>query len=286
MLITNNFSWGIQEDYIEYFKGETLSKYVLGSGGMTTGKNELFLRKINKDNTIIENYKFEFFDKPITLENELSIARNNILSENKIKKIMDLERLGKTKRDVRITKLDEPVVIKLPHPDYKFYNKSSNEILYSKHKYVIYWKDNGDACYTFKNNGNWYLKGVGGKSFFEKEGLTWQLISSSIKARYLPEGSILDNSSPIIILREGIDKKELLFILGWLLTDKCNYILKNVINHTMNIQSKDIEKLPYPFWVSNENKNLIINFIKCKVNDKKNGIIDNDISILNKYFKK
>jgi tRNA1(Val) A37 N6-methylase TrmN6 len=286
MNLTDNFSWFIQDELASYFKGPSLSKYILGSGGMTIGNNELFLREINQvDNTIVEKYSFEFFNDPITLDNELSRARNNKLSNNKIKEIEELQRLGKTKRNIRITEREEPIVIKLPHPDYKFYNKASNEILYTKPKNVIYWKDNGDACYTFKKNGNWYLGGVGGKLFFEKEALTWQLISSTIKARYLPEGNILDNSSPVIILKDGFDKKELLFILGWLLTSKCNYLLKSVINHTKNIQSKDIERLPYPFWVSDKDKESIIIFVKTNLNEKRKGLSIN-IDLLDILFTK
>ena len=287
MNLTDNFSWFIQDEFVGYFRGPSLSKYILGSGGMTVGKNELFLREIASNNTIVEKYTFEFFEDPITLENEISKAKNNKLSVNKIKEIEELESLGKTKRNVRITEREEPINIQLPHPDYKFYNKASNEILYTTPKNVIFWKDNGDACYTFKKNGNWYLGGVGGKLFFEKEGLTWQLISSTIKARYLPEGNILDNSSPIVILKDGVDKKELLFILGWLLTTKCNSILKNVINHTKNIQSKDIERLPYPFWVSDNDKETIINLVKLKLNDKRRGILEGDIVLLlDKLFTK
>ena len=283
MNLTDNFSWFIQEEFVTYFRGPSLSEYILGSGGMTIGKNVLFLREINQNNTIVEKYSFDFFEDPITLENELSKARNNKLSDNKIKEIKELERLGKTKRNVRISEREEPIIIQLPHPDYKFYNKASNEILYTPPKNVIFWKDNGDACYTFKKNGNWYLGGVGGKLFFEKECLTWQLISSTIRARYLPGNNILDNSSPVIILKDNVDKKELLFILGWLLTTKCNSILKNVINHTKNIQSKDIEKLPYPFWVSDEDKDKIINFVKLKLNDKRKGIVG-DIGVLDRLF--
>jgi predicted RNA methylase len=284
MLLTDNFSWFIQYEYISYFKGTSLSKYILGSGGMTIGKNELFLREISIDNTIVEKYSFEFFEDPITLENGLLKARNNKLSDTKINELKELERLGNTKRNIRITEREYPITIQLPHPDYKFYNKASNEILYTSPKNVIFWKDNGDACYTFKKNGNWYLGGVGGKLFFEKECITWQLISSTIKARYLPGGNILDNSSPIIILKDGIDKKELFFILGWLLTVKCNSILKGVINHTKNIQSKDIERLPYPFWVSDEDKETIVNLIKLKINDRRKGIVDFNVDLLDRLF--
>jgi hypothetical protein len=286
MLLTGNFSWYIQDEYTEYFRGPNLSEFILGSGGMTVGKNEFFLREISPDNTIQEKYTFEFFEDPITLEKELARARNNTLSPSKIKDIEASERLGQTKRDVRITEREVPITIQLPHPDYKFYNKSSGEILYSTPKNVIFWKDGGDACYTFKRNGNWYLGGVGGKQFFERECLTWQLISSSIKARYLPEGNILDNSSPVIVLRGGIDKGEIFFILGWLLTTKCNEILKKVINHTMNIQSKDIERLPYPFWVSPEDKASAIEFIESKLRNRMAGISEDVTEDLDKLFAK
>jgi hypothetical protein len=32
------------------------------------------------------------------------------------------------------------------------------------------------------------------------------------------------------------------------------FVLKTVINHTMNIQSKDFERMPYPWWVPAANK--------------------------------
>ncbi len=271
MKLTSNFSWYIQQEYVKYFRGNKLEKYLIGTSGMTVGKNELFLRDIKEDNTIIEEYDFTFFDDPITLEKEISKARNNKLSLGKIKEYQDLESNGSTRRNVMITKLDEPKVIQLPNSDYCFYNKATNETLYSKPNTVIFWKDEGDACITFKKNGNWYLHGVGGKPYFKREGLTWQLISSSIKARYLPEGYILDSGAPIAVLREGVQKTELLFIIGWLLTSKCNEILKSVINHTKNIQSKDIERLPYPFWVSEENKSEAIKLVKDSINYKKNN---------------
>lgn len=277
MILTSNFSWYIQQEYVPYFRGDKLTKYLIGTSGMTVGKNELFLREIKEDGTIVEEYDFTFFDDPITLENEISKARNNKISLAKIKEIQDLEKSGVTKRNVRITKKSQPEIIQLPNPDYCNYNKATNEILYSKPNTVIFWKDDGDACITFKKNGNWYLHGVGGKPYFKREGLTWQLISQSIKARYLPQGYILDSGAPIAVLREDIHKSELLFIIGWLVTQKCNEILKSVINHTKNIQSKDIERLPYPFWVSEENKQKAINLVKESINHKKNvGNIQED----------
>ena len=275
MNLTSNFSWYMEEKYSKYFVGPKLDSYITASSGMTIGNNELFLREINENGEIVENYSFEFFDDPITLENEISKARNNKLSNSKIEEIKKIESNGTTKRNIRILKLDEPKTIKIPNDDYCYYNKSSKEILYSKPKTVVYWKNDGEAVYTYKKNGNWYLHGVGGKPFFKKEGFTWQLISSSIKARYLPSGYILDSGAPVAILNNGIEKNELLFIIGWLLTNTCNNLLKSVINHTKNIQSKDIEKLPYPFWVDEDSKIKVIDLVKSNINLKKNtGNID------------
>jgi hypothetical protein len=289
MSLTSNFSWYIQKEYVRYFKGNKLDSYLIGTSGMTIGKNELFLREIREDGTILEEYDFTFFEDPITLEKEISKARNNKLSPGKTKEFTEMEAKGKTRRNVRIEKLESPKTIKLPHPDYCNYNKSSNEALYSMPKTVVYWKDEGDAVITFKKNGNWYLHGVGGKPYFKREGLTWQLISSSIKARYLPEGYILDSGAPIAVLKEGVEKKELLFIIGWLLTKKCNEILKNVINHTMNIQSKDIERLPYPFWVGQDEKNSAIALVKESINAKRKGMdipsgFNEKIEVLYRYI--
>ena len=63
-------------------------------------------------------------------------------------------------------------------------------------------------------------------------------------------------------MKEGIKKDELYFILWWLLSDLANKILKNIINHTLNIQWKDIERLPYPFWINQETKLEVIKLVK------------------------
>ena len=88
------------------------------------------------------------------------------------------------------------------------------------------------------------------------------------------------------VLKDGVDKDELFFIIGWLLTSKCNEILKNVINHTKNIQSKDIERLPYPFWVSDENKKELIGAVKAEIINKKksNTISSGFIDMLNRLY--
>lgn len=253
MILTDNFSWSIPVKYIKYFQGPKLSAYAVGTGGMTIGKNEYFLRSI-KDNTLEEPYEFTFVEEPITVAREREKARLNKLGPKKIAELQAQEQARDTHRTVQITLRPQPLTLSLPHSDYRWYNKAANALVYQEPSTMIYWKDEGDACLTFKKQGNWYLHGVGGLPYFGREGITWQLIASSIKARYLPPGYILDSGAPLLVLKADQPASELPFILGWLLTTKATEILKTVINHTKNIQSKDLERMPYPFWVGDQQK--------------------------------
>lgn len=255
---TTNFSWGINQDLIRYFQGDTLSKYVVCTGGMTIGRNEYFVRELTDDGTFFEPYDFTFYDKPVTLAEEISKARLGKISPAKQSQILRKEESGDTYRALLVKERVRPLKLQYPHPDYLPYNKANNAIVFAKPKHVIYWRDDGDAVLTYKKTGNWYLHGVGGKKYFKREGLTWQLISSRINMKYLPEGRILDSGAPCAFLREGVERKELWFILAWTLTDLATNILKTVINHTKNIQGKDVERLPYPWWVDKRDKSIII----------------------------
>jgi len=280
MSLTGNFSWTIDQD-IKYFGGKILGDFVVCTGGMTTGKNEYFVREI-KDNTIIEPYRFEFFRDKLTLEGEKAKARLHKLSSIKAKEILK----GKRQRNVRIVP-QEPQTLQLLNPDYCYYNKADNGFFYKKPKYVIYWKNDGDAVKTFKKNGNWYLHGVGGAPYFKREGLTWGLISSRLKMRYLPSGYILDSGSPCAFLKEGISQNELYFILGWCNSDLANTLLKKYINHTKNIQGKDVEKLPYPSWVKNKEKCIdLVRQIVIEYTSKNIDFPDYDDRIIeiNRYY--
>jgi len=264
--LTANFSWRINSESLKFFSGPRLGKFMVATSGMTVGRNEYFLRKIT-NGKISEPFQFTFYEDPITLDKEISRARLGKLSHRRIEIIQSLEKDGATRRNVRIENRKLPISIALPHPDYCLYNKASRGLVYSPPAYVIYWKDDGDAVMTFKKNGNWYLHGVGGQRYFKREGLTWQLISQSLRVRYLPQGYILDSGSPCAFLRDGVSPNEFYFIFGWTLTSTCNYLLKTFINHTKNIQSKDFERLPYPFWVTGDAKLLIINAVKNLINE-------------------
>lgn len=273
---TPNFSFEIEENLIKYFNQQLLSSYIKCSSGMTTGKNEYFIRKI-VNGKITEPYEFSYYQRKVTLADELFKAKHNFLSEQKQNEYKEKEKNGITVEDIIIKKRETPLEIEIPNEDYFYFNKAVSDVLYAEPTSVIFWKDFGKAVITYKKNGNWYLNGVGGKPFFYKEGFTWSLIGSKVNPRYLPINYVLDSGAPIGVLKENINKDELYFIIGWLTTDLCNLILKKVINHTRNIQSKDVERLPYPYWVSDENKQIIVEKTKIAIENKiKNNILSQE----------
>jgi hypothetical protein len=259
--LTGNRSWQITESLGPLFSGSKLGDFMVASSGMTIGKNELFVRDI-VDGQVTEPFDFKFREEPITLKRELERARLGHLSDSRIAEIMRQERAGATRRNVEVVPLDAPTSLQLPHRDYCYYNKACGDIVYAPPKWAVFWRDDGDAVKTFKKNGNWYLYGVGGQPYFKREGLSWQLISPTLNARYLPAGYILDSGAPCAFLRDGIGPDELWFILGWCLTPLCTQVLKDVLNHTRNIQSKDFERLPYPYWVDPGKKREVV--ARCK----------------------
>ena len=90
--------------------------------------------------------------------------------------------------------------------------------------------------------------------------------------KFLPEGYILDSGAPTAFLREGVQSDELFFVMGWTLTSVSNKILKEVINHTRNIQGKDFERLPYPIWVSTERREQAVELVKKMIRSAQEGV--------------
>jgi len=268
--LTGNLSWTVTHDLAECFKGPKLGDFMVASSGMTVGRNEYFVREV-RDGCIVEPYEFEFYDDPITLAGEKSRARLGYVPPERQAEVMALEAAGRTRRNLRVIPRPVPIEIQLPHADYCPYNKAANAIVYAPPTHVIYWRNDGDAVLTFKRSGNWYLHGVGGQPYFKREGLTWRLISDTLDARYLPPGYILDSGAPCAFLRRGASHDDLYFILGWALSPLCGKLLKDVINHTRNIQSKDFERIPYPFWVPEIQRKTIVASIRRLVHDAVKG---------------
>ncbi len=270
--LTGNHSWQMTDEYAPYFAGPKLGDFVVATSGMTIGDNKRFVREI-KDSRIVEPFEFAFADVPIILETEVKRARLGFLSPMQRAQIDAKVCRGETRRTVLAMLRPEPLQVSLPHPDYRFYNKAGSALVYVPPTHAVYWKDDGDAVLAYKKGGPWYLHGVGGQKHFGREGITWQLISQALNARYLPSGYILDSGAPCAFLRDGVDPDELYFILGWTFSPLCLSLLKNVINHTKNIQGKDFERLPYPFWVPADVKVEAIARVKMLVSEAQAGRI-------------
>lgn len=268
---TPNLSWGITPEYAKVFSGSFLGDYFIASSGMTTGKNELFIRKVDVNQQIFEPYTFDFYDAPVTVEYESQRARLRKLPANRRWLLEQAEASGQTERRLQITRRDRPLVVQLPDKRYRPYNKANSRLVFSEPTHYIFWENEGDAVLTYKKTGNWYLRGVGGQPFFGKEGITWQLVASRFIMRYIPPGYILDSGAPCAFIRDGVDRDELFFVMGWLLSPLANQILKTVINHTRNIQSKDFERMPYPWWIAPDDKANIIRTVKSMIEDARNG---------------
>jgi len=268
---TPNLSWRINNDYARYFSGHTLGDQFVATSGMTIGNNKLFLRKII-NGWIEEPYQFSYAQEPITLAGEIERARLGRISAVRQETIRDREKRGDTRRIIRWELRKPPLRLSMPHNHYRFYSKATPAILYADPQWAIFWKEEGNYVYTFKKSGNWYLHGVGGKNYFGREGMTWNLIASRMRTRWLPPGYILDSGAPCAFPRPGVSQDELFFVMGWTLTDLCTEILKNVINHTRNIQGKDFERLPYPVWVGPESKAGAIGLVKSLIQDSRTGL--------------
>ena len=268
---TPNLSWGVTPEIAKLFRGPKLGEFFVASSGMTTGKNEFFVREVSPENTISESFSFRFYEAAVTVAYEIDRARLNKLPRSKLGELAEAERRGGTERRVAIEHRDMPIVVSLPDDDYRPYNKANGHIVYSRPTHMILWKDEGDAVLTYKRTGNWYLRGVGGQPFFGREGLTWQLVASRFIPRYLPPGYVLDSGAPCAFTLDGVDRSELFFVIGWLLTPLANHVLKTVINHTRNIQSKDFERMPYPWWVAPSTKDRATEHVQEMIKEAERG---------------
>lgn len=268
---TPHASWGISPDLEDVFRGGFLGDLFVASSGMTTGNNDLFVRTADEDGRIEEPYRFDFHDDEVTLAYELERARLGRLSAPRRAALEAAERRGDLERRLKVIRRETPLVVTLPDPRYRPYNKANGRLVFSDPTHWIYWENEGEAVLTYKKTGNWYLRGVGGQPYFGREGLTWQLVGSRFTARYLPEGYILDSGAPCAFLREGVQRDELLFVLAWLLSPLAKRVLKTVINHTRNIQSKDFERMPYPWWVSDDDRSEIVATVRKMIAEARDG---------------
>ena len=258
---TPNLSWGVTPELGRLFEGPSMGDFMVGTGGMTIGRNEWFVRPIGPGGRVIEPFKFEFVQEPVTVEYEQARARHGKLPERRRAELEAAERAGATERRLRVTRRPTPLIVQWPDDRYRPYNKATSLLLHAEPSHCVFWERDGEALLTFKKTAHWHLRGIGGQPYFGREGLTWSLTGPRFQIRRLPPGFILDSGAPCAFLREGVAAEHLLLALAWLLSPLAQRTLKGVINHTRNIQGKDFERMPHPWWLNEARRSRAIELV-------------------------
>lgn len=116
---------------------------------------------------------------------------------------------------------------------------------YGMQKYLVNWSENGKEIkeeivrrYAYlKGNWQWVAKN---SEYYFREGVTYSyLTSGNFSARYSPPGSIFDVAGSSIFSDDPYQ------ILGILNSRWCRFAL-GLINHTVNFQVGDLQRLPAP----------------------------------------
>ena len=137
---TPNLSWGVTDKFAKFFNGPSLGDYFVASSGMTTGKNELFVRPVDQGQKVLEPYLFEFYDAPVTVDYELERARLGKLPPKRRQLLEESESRGDMERRVRVLRRNQPLIVSLPDCRYRPYNKANSRLVFSDPTHYIFWK--------------------------------------------------------------------------------------------------------------------------------------------------
>lgn len=115
------------------------------------------------------------------------------------------------------------------------------------HKYslncvcVIDWENDGFRIKNHINSRGKIGSAVRNRSFFFKEGITWNKLSSAnFGVRYVPPGYISDDTARMIVAKPG---EALFCLLGFLSSNVCKYFL-TVLSPTMSFTNSELQRIP------------------------------------------
>ncbi len=133
---------------------------------------------------------------------------------------------------------------------------------YGNQENVINWFLNGKELKDWASSlyKNWSRTITNVKYFF-LEGATYSSVTvNSLSVRYLPNGFIFDSGGSCIFN----ENSNIYIILGLLNSKICGFLIK-IINPTVNYQTGDIVRIPYPDHNNNQilYNNIIENVKKC-----------------------
>jgi type II restriction/modification system DNA methylase subunit YeeA len=108
---------------------------------------------------------------------------------------------------------------------------------FGNHDFVLNWNNNGKSVKEFSKSN------IRNEKFYFKKSISWTLISSSIGARYYPEGFIFDGNSPSLFFNDYDASNIPAYILG-LLNSKVGNEYIRIISPTLAFNSGDIARIP------------------------------------------
>lgn len=112
---------------------------------------------------------------------------------------------------------------------------------YGNNEYVVNWENNGYEIKNFKDNNGKLISRPQNTQYYFKQGLTWNLISSSnFAVRYYPEGMIFDVSANSFFANRNDD---MWYILSFLNCNICTALSK-VLNPTINFSAGVASNIP------------------------------------------
>src|SRR5690625_3291183 len=107
---------------------------------------------------------------------------------------------------------------------------------YGNQNEVILWEENGRKLKEFSGSV------IRNSGYYFKESISWTMISNSkLGMRYYPENFIFEGAGPSIFPK---NRSYMYYLLAFLCS-KVAFEFRNLLNPTMNINIKDIEKLPF-----------------------------------------
>lgn len=122
---------------------------------------------------------------------------------------------------------------------------------YGNHDYILKWYNNGEEVKNFSKSN------IRNKNFYFKKSISWTLISSSIGARYYPEGFIFDGNSPSLFFEDYNNSSFPNYILGLLNSIVGDEYIR-IISPTLAFNSGDIARLPVIF----KDNLLVLDYVK------------------------
>ena len=114
---------------------------------------------------------------------------------------------------------------------------------YGNQYYIVNWENNGFELRNYRDKKGKRKSAISNSKFYFHKQISWSMVSSgNISFRYFPKGFIFDNAGPCVF----IDEKKFNYMLGFLNSTVCNYIIK-LIAPTLAYEVGDVSSLPIIF---------------------------------------